>query len=85
MESYSKVSKTPDWQFLQDAIVLIKGQMAVDMFSSQYTNLSPEEKDLTQKIYFYLNEILTFFANPASWVNKRQKIGGNFDARRKHT
>ena len=69
--NYSRVIKTEEWQFLVNAILLIKGSMSNDMFSKQYTDMSDGEKDVVQKTYYQTMQILEFLANPHSWINKR--------------
>ena len=71
---YTRVLKTPQWKFLTDAILMIRGQMAQDMFSKKYTNLSETEKDVIQKTYYNINQILDFLVNPQGWVNRRTKF-----------
>jgi len=73
-QDYTRALKSPDWKFLTDAILLIRGQMAEDMFSAKYTNLSKEEKDVVQKTYYNINQILDFLQNPQSWMNRRTKV-----------
>jgi len=62
-----------DWKFLVDAIMLIKGQMAIDMFSRKYTLLDETEKDIVQRTYYNINQILTFLSEPERWVKKRSR------------
>lgn len=64
---------TPDWNFLKDAILLIRGQMAVDMFSRHHTNLDETEKDVVQRVYYNINQILEFLLEPEKWIRKRSK------------
>ena len=72
--NYSRALKTEEWQFLKDAIQLIQGQMAIDMFSRKYTQLNETEKDVIQKTYYNTNQILDFLANPQGWITRRNKI-----------
>lgn len=72
-QDYSNILKTPQWRFLNDAILMIRGQMAQDMFSKKYTNLSESEKNVVQKTYYNINQILDFLVNPQGWINRRTK------------
>lgn len=72
--SYSRAMKSEDWKFLTDAILIIKGQMAVDLFSRQHTNLSKEEKDVVQKTYYNISLILDFLLDPQAWIRKKIAI-----------
>ena len=69
--SYDRAMKTEDWKFMHDAILIIKGQMAVDMFSRSHTQLDATEKDVIQRTYHYMNDILTFLSEPEKWVRKK--------------
>jgi hypothetical protein len=69
---YSRAMKTEEWKFLTDAIGIIQGQMALDMFSLAHTKLTPGEKDVVQKTYYNTNQILDFLANPQGWISKRE-------------
>ena len=56
-----------------DAVLLIRGQMAVDMFSRSHTNLDEAEKDVVQRTYYNINQILEFLSEPEKWIRKRSK------------
>ena len=71
---FSKAMKTPQWKFLHDAILIIRGEMANDMFSYGYTKSDPIEKDVTQRTYYNVNQILDFLINPTGWVKKKSKL-----------
>ncbi len=69
--SYERAMKTKDWEFLRDIMLTIRGQMAMDIFSKSFTKMTAEEKDISQKVYFHLNEILDFLISPVGWVKKK--------------
>jgi len=52
---------------------MMKGQMAIDMFSHKHTLLDETEKDIVQRTYYNINQILTFLSEPDKWVKKRSK------------
>ena len=68
---FSRAMKTQEWKFLVDAIQMIQGQMATNMFSLQHTKLTPTEKDVVQKTYYQMNQILHFLINPHGWINDK--------------
>ncbi|MBW1719907.1 MAG: hypothetical protein JRJ43_10190 [Deltaproteobacteria bacterium] len=72
-QDYSHALKSLEWKFLMDAIYLIRGQMAEDMFSRKFTELTETEKDVIQKTYYNINQILDFLGNPQGWINRRTK------------
>jgi len=69
--NYSRALKTDEWQFLVNAIHIIRVQMSADMFSKQYTDLTEKEKDVLQKTYYQTMQILEFLASPRDWINRR--------------
>jgi len=73
-QNYTRALKTQEWKFLADAILLIRGQMAQDMFSKKHTELTESEKDVVQKTYYNINQILDFLGNPQGWINRRTKF-----------
>lgn len=72
-ERYQRALKTEDWKFLQDVVLTIKSEMQTDMLSKTHMLLSPEEKDVTQRTYYHINQILDFILNPVGWTKERQK------------
>jgi len=71
---FSRAMKTEQFKFLVDAVFMIRGQMAEDMFSYRYTNSDPIEKDVAQRTYYNVNQILDFLINPQRWVKKKSKL-----------
>jgi hypothetical protein len=71
---FSRAMKTEEFKFLVDAILMLRGEMARDMFSYSYTKSDPIEKDVTQRTYYNVNQILDFLINPTLWVQKKSKL-----------
>ena len=72
VSSYGRALNTEDWKFFVNAIHLIKGQMSLDMFSREYTEMSESDKDVLQKTYYQTMLILEFLGNPQGWINKKK-------------
>jgi len=62
--NYSRALKTQEWEFLNHAILIIKGKMMEDML----------EKDVVQRTYYNINEILDFISSPETWLKKKTKL-----------
>ena len=77
-QDYTRALKDHNWKFMVDAIQMIQGQMAVDMFSKKFTELTETEKDVVQKTYYNINQILDFLINPQGWINRRTKLKQKF-------
>lgn len=75
--NYSRMLESEEFSFFKDALLTMKGIMATDMLESrQFTSLDPVEKDVTQKTYHNIDQMLTFLSDPLKWI-KRQ--GGRWD------
>ncbi len=73
LTALERAIKTKEWQFFKTMLLSMQGIMANDMLSKQYTNLDQAEKDVMQKTYYNINQMLMFFMNPLGWVKKRSK------------
>jgi hypothetical protein len=73
LANYQRVLKTEEWQFVKDTLVTIRGTMLTDMFSRKYTELDPLEKDVIQKTYYNIDQMITFLLSPAGWIKKKSK------------
>lgn len=65
--------KTEEWQTFKDILLTVKGGIATDMFSRTFTSLDAEEKDVRQRTYYNIDQMLTFLSSPLKWVHKRSK------------
>ena len=71
--NYQRMLKTKEWRTHYDLLMTIKGIMANDMFSRKYTSLDAQEKDVVQKTYYNINQILDFLLNPVKGIEKQGK------------
>jgi len=71
---YSSEMKKNELAFMQEAIMMIRGIMANDLFSFKHTNSDAYEKDITQRTYYNINQILDFLANPEKWLRKKNRM-----------
>ena len=73
LESYARAMDTLDFKFMQDAMMMIRGQMAIDLLSRSHTLKDKEEKDVIQRTYYNINLMLEFLGEPKKWIKKRSK------------
>ena len=73
MEHLQGAIQTEEWKFYTQLLMTVKGIMATDMFSKRYTLLDEKEKDVTQRTYYNIDQMLTFLLNPLNWMKKRSK------------
>ena len=74
LADYERVSKSVQWQFVRDVLLTIKGSILTDMFSQAYTKLDPVEKDVQQRTYYQINQLLEFLMQPTGWISRKRKL-----------
>lgn len=72
--NYTRHMKTQELEFMVLAIQIIKGIMLTDLLSFKHTNSDPYEKDVTQRTYYNINQILDFLSSPEGWFRKKNKL-----------
>lgn len=72
-ENLQRMMETEEWQTLRDLLITIKGVIATDMFSHTFTELDAREKDVRQRAYYDVDQILTFLSRPLGWLKKRSR------------
>jgi len=70
---FDRTIKTSDWGFFVGFLRLMQGRILEDMVSKEYTLMDEKEKDVTQRTYYNINQILVFLMSPAGWIWKRSK------------
>jgi hypothetical protein len=76
LDNFNRAVGSKEWKFFKDAILTVKGMIYVEMLSQRFTDLDPQEKDTTQKVYFEIVQLLDFFSNPLGWIKKKNKWTG---------
>jgi len=72
--NYTRAMQSEEMKFMQECILIIKGVMMSDMLSYQHTNSDPYDKDVAQRTYYNINQILDFLVNPENWLRKKNKL-----------
>ena len=68
------VAKSPEWKYVVQILWTIKNELAIELLSTKFTALTPDEKDRTQAVYANINEWINFLTSPMSWVRKKGMI-----------
>lgn len=68
---YYQMTEHPGWKTHQDILITLKGLIVEEILSKKFTDLSSSEKDVQQRAYAGINEIIDFLINP---VSKAQKL-----------
>lgn len=78
LDNYARVLKSEEWKFVRDVFMSVKGEMALDMLSSKFTELNAQEKDVRQRAYFEINTMLDFLSDPKGWVRRKVSIKNKY-------
>lgn len=70
--NYVRATKTENWQFLLYAIESIKMEMREDLLSKRFTKLDATEKDVQQRAYYNIRQVLDFLSNPLTWIQEKE-------------
>ncbi len=71
LTNYDKFLNGRNGKFLKKIFADMKGKAATRMFSSEFTHMSAEEKDLHQRVAYNIFQILGFIENPRKWMQSR--------------
>ena len=53
-------------------LLTIKGSILIDVFSKDFTDLEANEKDVMQRTYFNINQLLDFLIAPSRYIQARK-------------
>ena len=71
LNSYTRFLESRDGVFFRTMLQTMMSLMVDDMLSKRYTVLEPTEKDVTQKTYYNIYEILLFLSGPTKWIKEK--------------
>jgi len=74
LHAYDKLIKTNEFEFFRDTLVTIQGTMMLDLLSNRIATLSKEEKDVIQRTYYNVNQILDYLSNPRGWIRRKSRF-----------
>ena len=72
MENYTRQVEQPDMKFFKDMLLTIKGSILIDVFSKDFTDLEANEKDVMQRTYFNINQLLDFLIAPTRYIQAKK-------------
>ena len=71
LDSYIRFLESRDGVFFRTMLQTMMSMMVDDMLSSRYTQLEAEEKDVEQRAYHQIYEILLFLSSPSKWIREK--------------
>ena len=78
-DAYERLMKTNEFSFFKDVLLMIRGTILTRMLSYEFTNLDEKEKDVQQRTYYNLNEIINFLMTPTDWVKRKHSLLSHAD------
>ena len=74
LENYARYIGLPEGQFVRGVMLLIKGNMTLTLLSPRYTKLDPTEKDVLQRTFYNINQMLDFLIAPLKEMQKKESM-----------
>ena len=71
---YHALTRAPEWEMYKEFLLLIRGTIAEQMFSKDFTELGSREKDIRQRTYANMNEVINFLFNPLKGIESEVKF-----------
>jgi hypothetical protein len=68
------------WSEFVRMMHIIRGLMGTELFSRRHTKLSADEKDVRQRVYSGINELLEFLENPSPELERAMFLAGQDSA-----
>lgn len=72
LEGLQRAYETEEWQFVKDCLMTMKGVIITELLSSAHTFQPAEDKDVVQKTYYHIVQVLDFLANPLGWIKAKK-------------
>jgi len=70
--SLERAMTGPDWKTVVEILWMVKNNMASELLTdNKLTELSAAEKDIVQRVYHEVNEIVDFLTSPSKWVKRK--------------
>ena len=74
---FYRLRQEPGWLEMIRMIHIIQGLMATEMFSTKFTELTQEEKDIRQRTFAGIREFLAFLENPSQELERAMFLEGH--------
>jgi len=74
VDQFQRAIESKEWAFFREHLLVIKSQMANNLLSKKFTDMSSEDKDVIQKAYYNINQILDYLDSPVKWFKKRSRL-----------
>jgi len=72
--AYASMESHPGWSVHKEMLLLLRGQIAEELLSKRFTELSATDKDVQQRAYSMVDDFIQFLLNPLSQAKKRAQL-----------
>lgn len=73
LQNYHNYITSEEGEFVRDVFRTTKLAITVEMFTARFTKLSAGEKDVQQRTFYQLDQMLDFLMAPMKVVNEKSK------------
>ena len=73
-QKYEQMQRTDGWKIQVEYLMYIRGLMAEDLLSDRFTALRPIEKDVHQRAYALVDQMVLFLVDPMAKARKLNVI-----------
>lgn len=74
LTKYAQMTEHPGWAVHKDCLVTLKGLILEELLGRQFTKLDATEKDVQQRAYAGVNEVIDFLLNPVAEARSMNKV-----------
>jgi hypothetical protein len=78
LQNYHNYIQSDEGEFVRDVFKTTKIAMNVEMFTARFTKLTAGEKDIKQRTFYELDQMLDFLMAPMRVVNEKSKSMGTY-------
>lgn len=74
LAAYTSMKGQYGWEVHTEMLMLIRGAVAEEMLSMDFTELPATEKDVQQRAYAMVDELIMFLLNPLAKAEQRARF-----------
>ena len=79
LTKYLQMRSHQGWPVHEELLLLFRGKIAEELLSRRFTEKDQATKDVEQRAYMMVDELIRFLLNPLEKAQKRAEFARNFD------
>ena len=72
--AYATMKSHPGWDVHIEMLMLLRGSIAEELLSERFTKLDAREKDVQQRAFSMVDQLIKFLTNPLAQAQERAKV-----------